>query len=110
MTFDRALEHSLDGDAVLFLAAGFSLGAKSARGGFKSGSQFAAHLGGKVSMPESTELQDAAEAFLERFGEGELNRELLLAFRATEVTPHHLSVAKVPWRRVYTTNYDSVFE
>lgn len=110
MDLERALEYALDGDAILFVGAGFSLGAQNSRGPFKSGGAFAAHLSAKVSLPASTEIQDAAEAFVRSQGQPALNSELIIEFRATEVAKYHVSVARVPWRRVYTTNYDTVFE
>lgn len=111
MRFDEALHCALDGDAVVFLGAGFSLGATNSLGGtFKSGWAFSKHLSAKVHLPDSTDLVDAAEAFVATHGASELAKEITQEFRATDVAKHHISIAQVPWRRVYTTNYDNVFE
>ncbi len=111
MDFNSALEHALDGDSVLFLGAGFSLGATNSRGEpFELGSQFASRLAGAISLPSNTELPDAADAFLDNRGAAALAKEVLQSFRATRLAKHHLSISSVPWRRVYTTNYDNVFE
>ena len=31
-------------------------------------------------------------------------------YRLKSITPHHESIAKIPWIRTYTTNYDDAFE
>jgi hypothetical protein len=111
MDLDSALERALDGESVLFLGAGFSLGATNSRAEpFESGAQFASRLALAMKLPLSTELPDAAEAFMERRGTAALAKEILQSFRATSVAKHHSSIASVPWRRVYSTNYDNVFE
>jgi len=78
--------------------------------GNKRGRSSCAMSGRKAKIVVETELQDAAEAFIDLFGESELAKELLVQFRATEVAKHHRTIASVPWRRVYSTNYDTVFE
>jgi hypothetical protein len=111
MDFSSALERALDGESVLFLGAGFSLGATNSRAEpFESGSQFAARLAGLMKLPAKFELPDAADAFLDSRGTAALAKEVLQSFRATNVAKHHISIASVPWRWVYTTNYDNVFE
>lgn len=111
MDFQEALEHALNGDAVLFVGAGFSLGATNGRGApMKTGTSFAAHLAAEARLTVDTELQDAAEAYVDLYGPDELAKELVAEFRATDVAKHHRMIAGVPWRRVYTTNYDTIFE
>jgi hypothetical protein len=111
MDFDSALERALDGESVLFLGAGFSLGATNSRNQpFETGSGFANRLGSAVYLPTPADLQDAAEAFLENRGPAALAKEVLESFRATDVAKFHAMIAAVPWRRVYTTNYDNVYE
>ncbi|MBI2681563.1 MAG: SIR2 family protein [Candidatus Solibacter usitatus] len=111
MDFDSALEHALDGESVLFLGAGFSLGAINSRlQPFELGTAFANRLASAVGLPTPTDLQDAAEVFLESRGPAALAKEVLESFQATTVAKHHTSIGSVPWRRVYTTNYDNVLE
>jgi hypothetical protein len=105
------LERALDGEAILFVGAGYSLGATNSRlQPFESGAAFANRLASAVGIPTPADLQDAAEAFLERRGPAALAKEVLESFRATEVAKYHTLIASVPWRRVYTTNYDNVIE
>ena len=111
MDFDSGLERALDGESVLFLGAGYSLEATNSRGEtFESGPLFATRLASAVHFPVPADIQDAAEAFLHSRGPTALANEVLWSFRATSVTKHHTTIAGVPWRRVYTTNYDNVFE
>jgi hypothetical protein len=111
MDFDAALEHALDGESVLFLGAGFSLGAINSRlQPFESGAGFANRLAAEVGLSTPVDLQDGAEAYLVSRGPAALAKEVLESFRATTVAKYHTSIASVPWRRVYTTNYDNVLE
>lgn len=108
MNFQQALEYALNGEALLFTGAGFSMGAVNGRGEpLKSGASFAKHLAAKLETPPNSDLplEDVAEAFVDRFGQPELDKELLLQFRAAEVAKPHRTIANVPWRRIYTTNY-----
>ncbi len=43
-------------------------------------------------------------------GEHDLVRVLLETFTITAVGDHHIQIAQIPWKRVYTTNYDNCFE
>ncbi len=111
MNFDTALERALDGNAVLFLGAGFSLGATNSRGEpFELASKFANRLASMIDVSIPAELQDVAEEFRRVRGEAALMHEVIKSFRATVVQKHHSAIAAVPWTRVYTTNYDNVFE
>lgn len=111
MDLDRALEYALDGDAILFVGAGFSLGAKNLRAeSFKTGRQLAAHLATGVGLSADTPLDDAAEEFARKHSSDQLIVELQQEYSAFEVAEHHLSIAGIPWKRIYTTNYDNVLE
>jgi hypothetical protein len=99
MDFETALERAMDGDALLFLGAGFSLGAVNGRGEtFKPASSFAERLsaGHAVTTPD---LQDASEAFLESKGMAALTKEVLLSLHATRTAKHHIPMAGLPWRQ-----------
>ena len=109
--FDQLLEQVLDGRAILFAGAGFSLGAVNLRGNpFKTGGQLADHFSQQLGLPDGTPLDDAAEEFANRKGAPGLIKELELEFTAKSITPAHLKLAQFPWKRIYTTNYDNVFE
>lgn len=111
MDLAKCIQGVLDGDAVLFLGAGFSLGAENVRGKqFMTGAAIASHFATLAGLPQGARLEDAAEAYAEVFGLDALMREVQEEFTANGVCSHHRQVAALPWKRVYTTNYDNVFE
>ena len=111
MELEEALELLLDGHAVLFAGAGLSRGAINSLGeSFKTSEELAVHLASKAGLPELTPLDDAAEEYLHLYGEGSLVNELKQEFSALSITSAHKELARVPWRRIYTTNYDNVLE
>ena len=111
MDLQEALELSLDGHAVLFAGAGFSRGATNGLGQpLKLAHDLATHLASLAGLAGSTSLDDAAEEFLLVHGEEGLVSELKKEFTVDAIASHHSQIASVPWRRIYTTNYDNVLE
>jgi hypothetical protein len=111
MEFEQGLKLALDGRAVLFLGAGFSRGATNLGGrDFSLGADLASRLSAAADVPKEFALDDAAEAYAGKFGAAKLVDELKVSFSAKAVADFHKRIAEVPWRRVYTTNYDDVFE
>ena len=111
MEFAEALTLARAGRAVLFLGAGFSCGTKNAGGTtMKTGQGFSDHLAGQVGLPSGTGLMDTAEAFLEQYGPDPLVAELLKEFDASELLPYQTALAKIPWKQIYSTNYDNIVE
>lgn len=108
---DQLLDHVIDGRAILFVGAGFSLGAVNLRGvSFKTGAQLAGHFSLQVDLPPGTPLDDAAEEFANRKSVSALIKELELEFTSKSIAPAHQSLMQFPWKRIYTTNYDNVLE
>lgn len=115
MLFEEALTQALRGNAVLFTGAGFSFGAQNALPApdnmLPTARQFAAHLSRLLGIENgSYDLPIISEFFKSKKGTGELINELIKSFNVTSVAEHHKTIARVPWRRVYTTNYDNCFE
>jgi hypothetical protein len=111
MDLEEAIRHAWSGRAVLFTGAGFSRGAINLRGEpFKNGAQLADHFAKKAGLSESVGLEDAAEEFLATHGPDTLMAELQAEFKAKQILPVHQRLAKAPWKRIYTTNYDDVIE
>ena len=111
MELDQALEHALDGDAVLFAGAGYSRGAVNLRDApLKTGGELARHFSQLVDLPQETPLDEAAEEYAEENGPDSLISELQHEFAVRGVAQHHLFLANIPWKRIYTTNYDNVLE
>jgi hypothetical protein len=108
----NAIRHALDGKAVLFTGAGFSFGAtnndaKPLLSGRSLANKLLTEIGYK--KPDGA-LEKAAAAYLRRKSEDDLVNLLVNAYTVREVTNTHAVLASLPWRRVYTTNYDNVFE
>ncbi len=111
MELEKAIQMALDGRAVLFVGAGFSRGAVNLNGQpFKSGLELAAHFASRASLPSSSGLEDASEAFAEEHGIDKLISEIQIEFGAREVASFHREIVAIPWKRIYTTNYDNVVE
>ena len=53
---------------------------------------------------------DTSEAYLEQFGPSALVAELVAEFNASELLPHQVQICGIPWKQIYTTNYDNVVE
>ena len=111
MILDDALELVIDGHALLFAGAGFSRGATNLLGKpFKTASELATHLAREANLPDETPLDDASEEFMDLHGAGTLVDELQNQFTVSAVTVGQRQIASLPWRRIYTTNYDNVLE
>jgi hypothetical protein len=111
MELEEAIRESLDGQALIFVGAGFATGATNIAGGpFKSGPKLARYLAAQCALPDDAGLEDAAEEFLRQKGPDALIAEIHQEFTVKEIGTHHRQVAAIPWRRVYTTNYDNIAE
>jgi hypothetical protein len=112
MEFDEAIEKLLDGTAIMFAGAGCSDGATNIRDKpFLKGNELAKHLAIKAGINDNTpSLDDAAEAFTEAYGESALIREIQNEFIAKVITDSQIQIGSMPWKRIYTTNYDDVIE
>ncbi len=116
MSPEEAIQHALDGNAILFTGAGFSWGAKNIildpeDEWIPSGKALAKLLLTKIGYPASAlPLDKAASAYLRRNNSESLVNLLVPLFTVREVTDSHRVIAALPFRRAYTTNYDSVYE
>lgn len=111
MDIDEALARALDGEAVMFAGAGCSVGALNIMDDkIPLGGQFARILAAAISLPDDTPLEDASEAYADEFGDGALIDQIQRLFTAKTVSDSHEQLGRVPWRRLYTTNYDNVLE
>lgn len=64
----------------------------------------------RTELPDGTPLEDASEVFADKFGVDELIRELRIEYTVKNITKTHTIIASIPWKRIYTTNFDNVFE
>ena len=115
MNLQEGIEFALSRKSVLFVGAGFSVDAQNLRGGkFKTGRKLAKHLaelsGITGDQLDEINLHYAAEEYLAVNGKDKLIDELQNEFTAKVITSSQSSVASIPWKRIYTTNYDDVLE
>jgi hypothetical protein len=111
MNLDEALRHALDGQGGLFVGAGFSADAKNRAGlHLPTGLNLAKTLAEALKLPTTPSLDIVSDMYKERVSEGSLARLMQDRFTATQLTDHQIVFGRVPWRRIYTTNYDNVIE
>jgi hypothetical protein len=112
MEFTEAVEKALNGNAVAFTGAGFSAGATNFLDAeLPNGRSLADLLFERSGKPGyKGDLDLAATFFLRHRDPSELVTLLRDQYTVKSVTPSHVVLGNVPWRRVYTTNYDLVME
>lgn len=111
MKFKEALEFALDGKAIMFAGAGYAYGATNIKGEpFKRSDELARYFSKRCNLPEDTSLDDAAECFVEEFNEDALIEEIQREFTVKDLASFHEKLAAIPWKRIYTTNYDNILE
>ena len=118
MILDEAIAYAIEGNALLFLGAGFSAGAKNIAGReFPLGSSLCDRLidDGKIdvtgeSQSDRSDLGYIAERYLESNTKQDLLRFLKNEFTCKEYSATHKTISQVTWKRIYTTNYDNIIE
>ena len=101
------------GDSILFYGAGFSYGNVNSVGQIiPLTSQLNEKLQKESGLEyeEWVDIQSSSEYFIEKNGSNALIKMLRENFFVDEVKSWQINLAKYPWKRVYTTNYDNVFE
>lgn len=118
MTTEEAALYAREGDAVLFVGSGFSVGAKNmADEDFPVGNKLCERLikDGKIDLTGESEedLRDlgyVSELYLETNTKRDLLKFLNRQFRCKQCSEVQRVIGRLPWKRIYTTNYDNVFE
>ena len=114
MELQQAINYALDGNALLFIGSGFSIGAKKASGEeFASAGLLAKMLCAECGIPDEEQTSDlglASEIFQSLKSESELVDYLITEFSAVDVNTTQEIIGSVNWKRIYTTNYDNVME
>lgn len=114
MDLKKAIEYALNGQAILFIGSGFSMGAtKKDNSEFRTATPLAHLLMKECGYEEKDlvdELGDASQIFVNEKGKDKLISYLLDEFTAIKTSDAQKLVASINWARVYTTNYDNVFE
>lgn len=110
MEFPEAAKRVHLGRSILFTGAGFSFGATSTTGkNLIDAKGLASELSKRVDE-ETLPLDLASDKFLELFGAGELVKEIQSLFTVATYQDYHRHISRLPWRRIYTTNYDNLLE
>ena len=111
MDIAEAIEHAIDGNAVLFVGAGFSRSAKNLDGQpLKTGRRLAKLLGKECGLSSSAPLDDVADLYVTKHGTTKLVNLLTRQFQVSELGSEHPTFGRIPWKRIYTTNYDDTIE
>lgn len=111
MELEEAINLIFDKNCVLFLGAGFSYNATNC---LEEGIPLAGNLC-KILDKETGEESDddlslAARSYSEIKGEYQLVEFLKNTFTAIDIKDFQEELGKYTWKRIYTTNYDNVYE
>lgn len=112
MELKNAIEKILDGQAVLFAGSGFSHGAKNKFGSAPDANALKETLLIKAGLPKNSQynLETISNYFQRKKSSEELISLLRQQYNIVSVAEHHKNIVKLPWKRIYTTNYDQVIE
>ena len=99
------------GNAVLFTGAGFSLDCENlAKSTPPLASKLANNLCNIANIKESNNLKFASDYAL-RYGDKQKILEMLRKNYELTTVPNYIKdICDIPWRRIYTTNYDNSIE
>lgn len=116
MELKDSLNYVFDGDAILFLGAGFSISNTNSEGEMlpltkklSEVLQLASGISEK-DIDNSLNIQQTSEYFIEKNGATALVDILKKNFTVTKAFKWQRELAKFNWKSIYTTNYDNVFE
>lgn len=115
MELQQALKYVMDGDAVLFLGAGFSYGGANISGGaMKVGKDLSYAICDDLGIARSDNLTISSSRYIEdekcKKGLDEFIDFLRAELTCAETTPEQDAICALPWTRIYTTNYDNIVE
>ena len=97
--------------SVLFLGAGFSKLATNQTGAnMLAGAELAAFLARELNEDPNTDLDTIAGLYSTELGRRRLLEVLKHQFHCTSFDESQSTILSMPWRRIYTTNYDNVIE
>ena len=99
------------GRSILFVGAGFSKGATNILGrSMLVGSELAHYLATELGEDTGTDLETISSLFIETFDRQRLLNIIQQEFRCAEASKAQKTILSLPWKRIYTTNYDDVVE
>ena len=111
MELEQAIKHAIDGQAILFAGSGFSYGAKNAKGTVPmTGQSLAKFLAEECGIKRDVPLDIIADIYAKEFSNGKLIELLKQEYTIIDIPNSQKIIMSLPWRRVYTTNYDHTAE
>ncbi|WP_413478741.1 SIR2 family protein [Serratia proteamaculans] len=113
MDIKQALFQALKGNSVLFLGAGFSYEARNKFSNrFPSANELSEDIQNRLTSPDDgvLSLKESSEDYIDEFGKEKLFSLISETFRTKNTTKDYSSLAKINWKRIYTTNYDDLVE
>lgn len=111
MNLTDAINIALSGQAILFAGSGFSHGAKNIfKRSFPVGDGLRDIIADDCGASKNRPLATVAQFYTINKGQDRLIELLKKEFSVLSIESWHQTVLSVPWKRIYTTNYDSVIE
>jgi SIR2-like domain len=104
------LKRITTGEAILFTGAGFSVGTKNKDGEEPPMANALSQSIAQLGKFEATNLQFAADYYIENFDKNKLINLLKIKYSLVSVSDEHKVICSVKWRTIYTTNYDNSIE
>lgn len=115
MELKEAIQHALDGEAILFLGAGFSFGGKNRNNSaMKVGASLSHAICNDLKIAQSDNLIISATRYIMddscKKGLSEFIKFLKGELECVETSKDQDTIVSLPWKRIYTTNYDDTVE
>lgn len=115
MELNTAIRHALDGNAILFLGAGFSIDGKNKKDkALPNASNLSFQMCDELGIERSDDLALISDRFIDdpNIGQGinaliKFLKERLICISSTKTQD---TIIGLPWLRIYTTNYDNIIE
>ncbi len=111
MDLQTAIKHAIDGNATIFTGTGFSYDAINMKNKkFLMGLDFNNYFCDLLSIEHDDDLKYISDLFIRQDKLQILIEELHSLLICKDSQTHHDILTSVNWKKVYTTNYDDVFE
>ncbi|WP_155253479.1 SIR2 family protein [Bradyrhizobium japonicum] len=101
----------LEGSAILFVGAGLSFLCKNKNGAtLPNGEVLKQQLHAETGTRKIFPLEKISSFYVKKFGSARLYEYLVNALTVHSMSKELIDFYKLPWRRIYTTNYDNAIE
>lgn len=111
MTLEEGINKIFDGNCMLFLGSGFSLGSINVNGeNLVTAGKLSEKLDSLSGGDNEGILENAADEFIETLGEYKLVEFLKNEFTVKGYSKEQEIIGQCKWGRIYTTNYDNTME